>query len=571
MSVNNEYRFGIVPQVTTPRSKFLMHQNIRTTFNTGKLIPFFVDTDIMPGDTFKLSGTMVVRMSTPIYPTMDNMFADVRWFFVPHRLVWDHWKAFMGENETGAWYNQTSYTVPQIVIGKSGTNANLRIAKGDNLQYMGIPIGYPSSFSSSGTTDGAKFSALPYRALCQTWNDWYRDENFCPPIYYNHGDADANAERNNTWGTYSTSTGAELSCPPVFKFKDMFNSCLPEPQAGPAVTLPIGASAPVIQGQKHDIPQQSMTWSYVDNNQPINTSNQSQAIATFGDGTNNGFTGYAASVVSLDGTSNMAPNNLIADLSNAVAATINAQRMAFATQRILEQSARSGRRYVEIIKGFWGVTSPSATQQRSQYLFGKRLPVNMAQVTQTSSTDSTSPQGNTAAYSLTVDSEYYGTFSATEHGTLLGVLCVRPEHSYDTGIAKMWQRKNKLDFYWPQLAFLGEEPITNKTIYADGSAADEQVFGYNERWVEYRTKVNINTGAFSTKYAQTLAAWHYGDAYNSLPVLSDTWRRETTANVDRTLAVTSAVEDNFLMDSRWEFEATRCCPLYSVPGLLDHF
>ena len=568
MSVNNEYRFGIVPQVTTPRSKFLMHQNIRTTFNTGKLIPFFVDTDIMPGDTFKLSGTMVVRMSTPIYPTMDNMFADVRWFFVPHRLTWNHWKAFMGENETGAWYNQTSYTVPQIVIGKSGTNANLRIAKGDNLQYMGIPIGYPSSFTSSGTTDGAKFSALPYRALCQTWNDWYRDENFCPPIYYNHGDADANAERNNAWGTYSTSTGAELSCPPVFKFKDMFNSCLPEPQAGPAVTLPIGQSAPVIgtgmsMGLTNgtDLGALYKGSSYLDANITTYGSN----VGTTNSGTN--LTGNKTIGLTTDASK----SGIIADLSNAVAATINAQRMAFATQRILEQSARSGRRYVEIIKGFWGVTSPSATQQRSQYLFGKRLPINMAQVTQTSSTDSTSPQGNTAAYSLTVDSEYYGTFSATEHGTLLGVVCVRPEHSYDTGIAKMWQRKNKLDFYWPQLAFLGEEPITNKTIYADGSAADEQVFGYNERWVEYRTKVNINTGAFSTKYPQTLASWHYGDAYNSLPVLSDTWRRETTANVDRTLAVTSAVEDNFLMDSRWEFEATRCCPLYSVPGLLDHF
>lgn len=229
-------------------------------------------------------------------------------------------------------------------------------------------------------------------------------------------------------------------------------------------------------------------------------------------------------------------------------------------------------RMPEIIKGFFHVDGPlMAVLQRPEYLFGKRLPINMNQTVQTSSTDSTSPQGNTAAYSLTIDSDYYGTKSFTEWGTILGVLCVRNEESYSQGVARMWSRKRKLDFYWPQLAFLGEQTIKMKEIYATNTANDEDAWGFNERWIEYRTKPNLNTGAFSPQYAQTLASWHYGSNFTSAPVLSDTFRRATEAWLDRTLAVTSAVEDQFLMDSRWELEATRPLPMVSVPGYVDHF
>ena len=227
--------------------------------------------------------------------------------------------------------------------------------------------------------------------------------------------------------------------------------------------------------------------------------------------------------------------------------------------------------YTEIIRGFFGVTSPDARQQRPEYLGGKRIPINMNQVAQTSSTDSTSPQGNVAAFSLTVDSDRMFTKSFTEHGTILGLFCVRQEHSYDQGINRMWSRKKVLDFYQPQMAFLGEQAVLNKEIYATGTSQDEEVFGYNERWAELRYKPNINTGAFSTQYAQSLDAWHYGDSYSALPVLSDTWRRETKDYIDRTLAVTSATEDQYIMDSRLEMTATRPLPMYSIPGLLDHF
>lgn len=578
MKLNNEYRFNLAPTVTTPRSKFLMHQNIRTTFNAGVLVPFYVDSDVMPGDTFKLSGTVVIRQSTPIYPTMDNSFADIFFFRVPYRLVWEHFKEFMGENTTGAWTQQTQYQIPQLSICKSGTSKG--VAKGDSLNYMGIPI-------MSATTDGTTISALPLRAYQLTWNDWFRDENFVAPLYVYKGDAthNYNQDNANTWGIYNpNSTNEDSRLAPVYKYKDYFNACLPEPQKGDPVKIPIGTTAPVdVYGTGEGLrllTQPSTGWRLAaayDNDVDRNYLGLTSATGSVGDTITNsqmisGATNQA--VYRIMGLSqNPADSGITGsvDLTQAVAATINAQRMAWAAQRILEQSARTGTRYTEIIRGFFGVTSPDARQQRPEYLGGKRVPISMNQVAQTSSTDNTSPQGNVAAYSLTVDSDQYFTTSCTEHSIILGLLCVRQEHSYDQGIARQWSRKDKLDFYWPQMAFLGEQAVLNKEIYATATSTDDQVFGYNERWAELRYKNNINTGAFSTQYAQSLDSWHYGDSYASLPVLSDTWRRETKAYIDRTLAVTSAVEDQYIMDSRWEIEATRPIPMYSIPGLVDHF
>lgn len=581
MNRNNEYRFGIAPTVTTPRSTFTMHQNIRTTFNAGNLIPFYVDSDIMPGDTFKIDGTFVVRQSTPIYPTMDNSFLDVFFFFIPHRLVWDHWKEFWGENTTGAWTQTTSYQIPQLKIAT--TSVAKAIEKGDSLQYMGIPI-------LSQTKDGLSINALPWRGLALTWNEWFRDENMAPPLNIYKGDNDTyytddiNGNTNISWGNYDTTytTLVPSSCPPVYKYKDYFNACLPEPQKGDPITLPIGNYAPLSglgkaygTGKTLGITEGTGEYGFGtggDGTTLVYPGNSDVTLPASNTGSKLG-SGHALGLTTDKDKSGIVVDmtGVTADLANAVAATINAQRFAFAAQRILEQKARTGTRYTEIVRGFFGVTSPDARQQRPEYLGGKRIPITMNQVAQTSSTDSTSPQGNVSAFSLTVDSDRMFTKSFTEHGTILGLLCVRQEHSYDQGIARQWSRKDVLDFYTPQQAFLGEQSILNKELYATGTSTDDQVFGFNERWAELRYKPNINTGSFSTQAPQSLDSWHYGDSYSALPVLSDAWRRETKDYIDRTLAVSSAVSDQYLMDSRLELTATRCVPMVSVPGLLDHF
>lgn len=559
---NSEYHFGVVPQVEIPRSKFLMHQNIRTTFNAGLLIPFAVDSETMPGDTFKVSGTFVIRQSTPIYPTMDNSFADIFVVRIPHRLVWDHFKEFMGENTTGAWTQQTVYEVPKIELNKTNQTT---VKKGDILNYMGVPI---TDGLLNGSGKEIYISALPYRAYVATWNDWFRDENVCPPYYLSKGDTAQypyHGTANIEWGVYNPTASFKPTPAPVFKYKDYFNACLPDVQKGTAVTLPLGTTAEVLPDGK-----------------AIQMTGQTDGTGGFtlkkdGDPQDTTLNHILGNTVGQENPLYFAnQTGLYADLSNAVSATINAQRMAFATQRILEQAARSGTRYTEITRGFFGVKTSDSRLQRPEILCAKRIPITMTQVAQTSSTDSTSPQGNVAAFSLTVDSNHLCTFSNTEHCTILYLICVRQEHSYDSGLQRQWTKFRKLDWYWPQLAFLGEQPIYNREIYlagynANGNTTDDQVFGYNERWAELRYKPNMNTGAFSTRYANNLAAWHYGDSYASLPVLSFNWRQETKAFIDRTLAVTSEVEDQYIMDCRLDFEATRPLPMFSVPGLLDHF
>lgn len=549
MSRNSEIHFSEMPSVSVQRSTFTMSQNIKTTFNMGDLIPFYVDLDILPGDTMQYDFSFVIRQSTPIYPTMDNSFLDVYFYAIPWRLVWEHTKEFFGENKQGAWVQETEYVIPQLTTPEGGA------AKGTIMDYMGIPT----------NVAGIAFSALAVRAYILTYNEHFRDQNLIAPYTEYTDDTDRTA----------SNTVPELGGTPLkaAKVHDYFTSCLPDAQKGQAVTLPIGTNAPVVgTGMTLGLTTGTTTGG---SNFGLRASSESRLTASLNSyGASEGTMGEGGSLaqnITLGVTTDSTKSGLIADLTQAVAATINAQRLAFATQRILERDARGGTRYTEMIKAHFGVTSPDARQQRPEYLGGKRIPITMLQVAQTSSTDSTSPQGNLAAYSHTADNDRMFTKSFTEHTIILGLCVVRQEHTYQQGLNRMWSRRRRLDTYYPETAHLGEQAVLNKEIYATGTETDNETFGFQERWAELRYKPNIVTGAFRSNYAQSLDSWHYADDYADMPGLNQTWIEETKDYLDRTLAVTSKVEDQYLMDSLVSIKATRPMPMYSVPGLMDHF
>jgi len=568
MNINEETKFSQLPHENIKRSMFRVQNKHMTTFNTGELIPFYV-WDAMPGDTFNEQMAMVVRMLTPIHPVMDNAYIDIFWFSVPYRLIWEHWKEFNGENTTSAWEQTTEYEIPQLKAPSGGW------AKGSLADHFGIPTG----------VGNLSISALPFRAYALIVNEWFRDENLVDPAYISMGDSDTAGSNGTDYQSDLQKGGMPFK---VAKFHDLFTSALPEPQKGPDVLLPLGSTAPVY-GRSVNSSLNFKEWE-VSNGPTIRLQAQTYANVS---GTNN----YRADAMTLvknqsDGNtatnykelrlatkeenSNPAQSPLVAELSQASAATINQFRQALAVQRMYETDARGGTRYTELIKAHFGVTSPDARLQRPEYLGGKRIPINMTQVLQTSSTDNTTPQGNTAAFSHTIDNNIEWTKSFTEHELVIGLACIRTDHTYQQGIPKMFSKKKRTDYYLPTLANIGEQAILNKEIYAqgsttvdtDGNVVDEQAFGYQEAWYEYRFKNNEITGEFRSTYTTPLDSWHYGDKYTALPVLGPTWIQEPKANLERTLAIQN--QDQFMADFEICMNAARPMPVRSIPGLTGH-
>ena len=555
MNRNSEQHFAQVPHAEIRRAKFDRPFNLLTTMNEGDLVPIYLD-EVLPADTFKINLNALVRMATPLYPVMDNAYMDFYFFFVPARLLWKHFQNLMGQNDSTFWAEATEYTTPVTTAPEGGWNV------GTLADYFGIPTG----------VSGLKVNSLPFRAYTKIWNEWFRDENLQQPVTQSVDDTTTTGSNTGTDLSDAEAGGLPLK---VCKYKDYFTSCLPSPQkASEPVTIPLAGNAPI---RLYDQTRTNAITGY-------GTNRNSKENAILGDTgllkmefnykpTNAKDKPYTAQMNAgtgkVFGTADFGSNiaGVAADLSSVTAATINELRQAIAVQHIFERDARTGTRYKEILKGAWGVTSPDARLDRSEYIGGYRLPININQVIQTSSTDSTSPQGNTAAYSMTTMSRNMCTYSATEHGYVLGLAAIRVDHSYQQGLSRLWTRSTRFSYYDPMLANLGEQAVLNQEIYAQGQAKDEEVFGYQEAWADYRYRTNMVTSEMRSTYAQTLDAWHYADKYNTLPTLSSSWIKEGTENIDRTLAVQSSNSHQFICNFYFDQSWTRAMPVYSVPGL----
>ena len=548
------HRFSDAPAMYMKRTKFDRSHVYKTTFDSGRLIPVFID-EVLPGDTTRMSVNYFARLATPIKPIMDNIYLDWFFFFVPNRLVWEHWQNFCFEQEDPD--DSTDYVIPTVTAAGNSDNAYV----GSLWDYFGLPV------NTSGNLSGV--SALPFRGVYLIWNEWFRDENLQKSVKIQKGDTNEvlnsarSAEQPSWVFTSGTSIVPGLACPPRGKRHDYFTSALPWTQKGPGVSIGLAGTAPV-QGEFSISGFKTGVVSAED------TSNKLQALAV--DGQNGRISGYTT--ISSWPTNNvtvggLTQSGLIANLDESSIFTINSLRTAFQMQKFYERLARGGSRYTEVLRSFFGVVSPDARLQRPEFLGSFTKMVNVNPIAQTSATDNTSPQGNLSAYGVTAAKFHGFTKSFVEHGYVFGFVCARADLTYQQGINKMWLRSTVYDFYWPTFAHLGEQAIELREIYAQGSKADATVFGYQERYAEYRYKPSQITGKFrSSVTSGNLDVWHLSQFFNNAPTLNEEFIMENPP-IERIIAVPS--EPEFLLDIGFRYTTVRPMPMFGTPGLVDHF